>query len=169
MNTSNHVDGVSSSVKPKNNPIVIVFIFMVISVIIDSQIGIISDFIPEYISSVPGILLYGGLTTFLMLSSLYIIYHVKSFDKLDKIKYIHFKLVFNIIFISQIIIALMLTSVILQIAIFQEYYLAFLYGIHIISYGIWIGILGLLTRAFILWYKNFDKKYKPIKIHTNNS
>ena len=33
----------------------------------------------------------------------------------------------------------------------------FLYITHIISYGIWIDILGLLTRAFILWYKNFDK------------
>ena len=157
MNIKNYVDGVSSSVKPKNNRILIVFIFMIISVIIDSQIGIVSDFIPEYVSSLPGILLYVGLTIFLILSSVFIIYHVKNIEKLTKVKYIHFKLVFFIIFISQIIIAIMLTSVVLQIAIFQEYYTAFLYIIYIISFGIWIGILGLLTRAFILWYKNFDK------------
>ena len=151
------MDGISSSVKPKNNKILIVFILMGISVIIDSQIGIIADFIPEYISSLPGILLYVGLTIFLILSSFYIIYHVKSFEKLTKVKYIHFNLVYNIIFISQILIAIVLTSVVLQILIFQEYPITFLYIIHIISYGIWIGILGLLTRAFILWYKNFDK------------
>jgi hypothetical protein len=157
MNIRGYVDSILSSVKPKNNRTLIVFIFMGISVIIDSQIGIISDFIPEYISSLPGILLYGGLTVFLILSSFYIIYHVKSFEKITKVKYIHFKLVFSIIFISQILIAIMLTSIIIQFAIFQEYHITFLYIIHIISYGIWIGILGLLTRAFILWYKNFDK------------
>lgn len=157
MNTNNQVDGISSSVKPKNNQIVIIFTFMVISVIIDSQIGIISDFIPEYISSMPGILLYAGLTTFLILSPFYIFYQVKGFEKLTKVKYIHFKMVFNIIIISQIAIAIMLTSVIIQVVIFQHYYITFLYGIHIVSYGIWIGMLGLLTRAFILWYKNFDK------------
>lgn len=157
MSSNNHVDGVSSSVKPKNNRILIVFIFMVISVIIDSQIGIISDFIPEYISSVTGVLLYVGLTVFLILSSIYFIYQIKNTEKMTKVKYIHFKLVFNIIFISQIIIAIVLASIILQIVFFQEYSIAFLYIIHIISYGIWIGILGLLTRAFILWYKNFGK------------
>jgi len=130
---------------------------MVISVIIDSQIGIISDFIPEYISSLPGVLLYVGLTAFLILSSIFFIYHVKNTEKMAKVKYIHFNLVFNIIFISQIMIAIMLSSIILQIVLFQEYYTAFLYFIHIISYGIWIGILGLLTGAFILWYKNFGK------------
>lgn len=157
MNIRDYVDSISSSVKPKNNRILIVFIFMGISVIIDSQIGIIADFIPEYISSLPGILLYVGLTVFLILSSFYIIYHVKSFEKITKVKYIHFKLVFNIIFISQILVAIVLISIVIQFAIFQEYQITFLYIIHIISYGIWFGILGLLTRAFILWYKNFDK------------
>src|SRR5215210_1725882 len=157
MNIRDYVDSILSSVKPKNNQILIVFIFMGISVIIDSQIGIIADFIPEYISSLPGILLYGGLTVFLILASFYIIYHVKSFEKITKVKYVHFKLVFNIIFISQMLVAIMLTSIIIQFVIFQEYHIMFLYIIHIISYGIWTVILGLLTRAFILWYKNFDK------------
>lgn len=157
MNIRDYWDSLSSSVRPKNNRILIVFIFMGISVIIDSQIGIIADFIPEYVSSLPGILLYVGLTVFLILSSFYIIYHVKSFEKITKVKFIHFKLVFNIVFISQILIAMVLTSIVIQIAIFQEYQIVFLYIIHIISYGIWIGILGLLTSAFILWYKNFDK------------
>jgi hypothetical protein len=157
MNIRRYVDSISSSVKPKNNQILIVFIFMGISVIIDSQIGIIADFIAKYISSLPGILLYVGLTIFLILSPIFIINHAKSIEKSTEAKYIHFKLVYNIIFTSQILIAIMLTSIVLQIVIFQEYYTAFLYIIHIISYGIWIGILGLLTRAFILWYKNFDK------------
>ena len=50
----------------------------------------------------------------------------------------------------------MLIFTVLQILIFQEYNSLSLFVIHIISYGIWIGILGLLARAFILWYRNFN-------------
>jgi len=157
MNIGNNKDGMSSSVKSKNSWILIVFIFMGISVIIDSQIGIVADFIAEYISSLPGVILYVGLTIFLIISPFFIINHVKNVEKLTKIKYVHFRLVFNIIFISQFLIAVVLTSIVVQIALFQEYNTAFLYVIYIISYGIWIGILGLLTRAFILWYKNFNR------------
>ena len=51
----------------------------------------------------------------------------------------------------------MLIFIVLQILIFQEYDTMPLLVIHIISYGIWIGVLGLLARAFILWYKNFNQ------------
>lgn len=156
MKLGNWFEGISSSPKSKNK-VVIIIVAMIISVLIDSQIGIIADFIPDYISSLPGILLYVGLTIFLILSSFYIIYHVKIVEGLTEAKYIHSKLIGYIIIISQVLIAMMLTSVVLQIGIYQEYHTVFLYVIHIISYGIWIGILGLLARAFILWYKNFDK------------
>jgi hypothetical protein len=150
-------DRLVSSLKSKNNRILIVFVAMVIAIMIDSQVGIVADFIAEYISSLPGILLYVSLTIFLILSSFYFIYHIKSIEKLMEVKYIHFKLVFNIILVLQILIAIMLTSVVLQIVIYQEYHTSFLSIIHIISYGTWIGIMGLLARAFILWYKNFNK------------
>jgi len=51
----------------------------------------------------------------------------------------------------------MLVFTVLQILIFQEYDSLSLFVIHIISYGIWIGVLGLLARAFILWYQNFNQ------------
>jgi hypothetical protein len=150
-------DRLISSVTSKTNRVLLVFVAMVIAIMIDSQVGIVADFIAEDISSWPGILLYISLTIFLILSSFYFIYHIKSIEKLMEVKYIHFKLVFNIIFVLQILIAIMLTSVVLQIVIYQEYHTSFLSIIHIISYGTWIGIMGLLARAFILWYKNFNK------------
>lgn len=94
---------------------------------------------------------------FLILSSFYIINHVKSIENLTEVKYINFKPIYYMIFVAQCLISLMLTFVVLQILIFHEYHSVSLYLIHIISYGIWIGILGLLSRAFILWYKNFNK------------
>ena len=68
MKVRSWFEGLSSSPKSKNK-VLIIIAAMIISVLIDSQIGIISDFIPDYISSLPGILLYVGLTIFLILSS----------------------------------------------------------------------------------------------------
>jgi len=81
MRVGSWFEGLSSSPKFKNKALIIIAA-MIISVLIDSQIGIIADFIPDYISSLLGILLYVGLTIFLILSSFYIIYHVKNIEKL---------------------------------------------------------------------------------------
>ena len=156
MKVGNCLNWISSSLKSKYKVLIFIAV-IVISVFIDSQIGIIADFIPEYLSSIPGILLFVGLIVFMILSAFYIINHVKSIENLTEVKYINFKPIYYMIFIAQCLISLILSFVVLQILIFHEYHSASLYIIHIISYGIWIGILGLLSRAFILWYKNFNK------------
>jgi hypothetical protein len=143
--------------KSKNNSILIVFVSMVISVLVDSQIGIIADFIPEYLSSPFGVSLFFGLTVFSILSSFFMVNYVKRINNTTVGKYARFKLIYRLVFIAQCLIASMLIFVVIQILIFQEYSSVPLSIIHIISYGIWIGILGLLVRAFILWYKNFDQ------------
>ena len=70
MDFRNYVDDVSSSVKPKNNGFLIVFIATVITVLVDSQIGLIADFIPEYLTS-----------------SWYIIIWVTTKRRIDEIKH----------------------------------------------------------------------------------
>ena len=130
---------------------------MVISILIDSQIGYIADFIPEYLSSTAGVMLFVSLIVFLVLSSFFMIYYVKRIEDLAVAKYIHFKLIYYFVLAAQSLITLMLIFTVLQILIFQEYDTVSLFVIHIISYGIWIGVLGLLARAFVLWYKNFNR------------
>ena len=157
MKIGNWSDRISSSLKSKNNSVPIIIVAMVISILIDSQIGIIADFIPEYLSSTAGVLLFVSLMVFLVLSSFFMIYYVKRIEDLTVAKYIHFKLIYYVVLAAQSLIALMLIFTVLQILIFQEYYSLSLFIIHIISYGIWIGVLGLLARAFVLWYKNFNR------------
>ena len=77
MKVGNCLNRISSSLKSKDK-VLIFIVVIVISVLIDSQIGIVADFIPEYISTFQGIILFVGLTMFLILSSFYIINHVKS-------------------------------------------------------------------------------------------
>lgn len=157
MEIGNCFDRIKFSLKSKNKLIPIFFVSMVISVLVDSQIGIIADFIPEYLSSPFGISLFFGLTVFSILSSFFMVNYVKRINNTTVGKYARFKLIYCLVFIAQCLIASMLIFVVIQIMIFQEYSSVPLFIIHIISYGIWIGILGLLVRAFILWYRNFDQ------------
>ena len=156
MKIGNWLDRISSSLKSKNNFVPIIIVVMVVSILVDSQLGIIADFIPEYLSSPTGLALFVSLTVFSILTSLFLINNVKRINSMTVGKYAHFKLIYYLVFTGQCLIALMLIFTVLQILIFQEYNSLSLFVIHIISYGIWIGILGLLARAFILWYRNFN-------------
>lgn len=157
MKIGNWLDRISSSLESKNNFVPIIIIAMIVSVLVDSQLGIIADFIPEYLSSPAGLLLFVSLTVFSIFSSFFLINNIKHINSLTVGKYAHFKLIYYLVFTGQCLIALMLIFTVLQILIFQEYDTLSLFVIHIISYGIWIGILGLLARAFILWYRNFNQ------------
>ena len=143
----------SSSLKPQDNRFLIFFVAIVITVLVDSQIGIISDFISDYVSSLLGIFLFIGLASFSIFSSFFLIKYVKRINILTEGKYTHFKLIYYLVFISQCFISSILIFVVTQILIFQEYSTGTLFIIHIISYGLWIGVLALLARAFFLWYQ----------------
>src|SRR4029078_10679130 len=157
MKIGNWFDRLSSSLQSKNSYFPIIIVIMVVSVLVDSQLGIIADFIPEYLSSPTGLALFVSLTVFSIFSSYYLINNVKHINSLTVGRYAHFKLIYYLVFTGQCLITLMLIFAVLQILIFHEYDTVSLFVIHIISYGIWIGILGLLARAFILWYRNFNQ------------
>ena len=157
MNIRNNEDDISSSLKPKSKLFLIFFVAIVITILVDSQIGIISDFISEYVSSPLGVSLFVGLTVFSILSSFFIINYVRRTNSLTERKYAHFKPIYYLVFISQCLISSILIFVVTQILIFEEYSTVPIFVLHIISYGFWIGVLALLARAFILWYMNFNK------------
>ncbi|HKU84424.1 MAG TPA: hypothetical protein VJP58_10315 [Candidatus Nitrosocosmicus sp.] len=157
MDIRNNEEGISSSLKPNSKLFLIFFVAMVITVVVDSQIGIISDFISEYVSSPLGVSLFIGLTVFSILSSFFMINYVRRVNSLTEGKYAHFKVIYYLVFISQCLISSILIFIVIQILTFQEYITTPLFILHIVSYGIWIGILGLLARAFIFWYRNFNQ------------
>ena len=157
MDIRNNEEGISASLKPNSKLFLIFFVAMVITVVVDSQIGIISDFISEYVSSPLGVSLFIGLTVFSILSSFFMINYVRRVNSLTEGKYAHFKVIYYLVFISQCLISSILIFIVIQILTFQEYITTPLFILHIVSYGIWIGILGLLARAFIFWYRNFNQ------------
>jgi hypothetical protein len=81
MKIGNWLDRISS-LKSKNNSVPIIIVAMIVSILVDSQLGIIADFIPEYLSSSFGGSLFIGLTMFSILSSFFVINNVKRINSL---------------------------------------------------------------------------------------
>ena len=132
-------------------------LIVIVTITVDSQIGIIADFIPEQLSS------SGGIATFIIIAAIFIItqylilaYVKQSNEEARKIAP-HLRLLHAGVSIGQYILAGTIVIVILQILLMQQYNIAILYITHAISYGLWIVTLALLARAFFSWYRFSNK------------
>jgi hypothetical protein len=137
----------------------IFMVVVIITVMIDSEIGVVADFIPKQLSSNGGIAAFICISIIFAVSQYFILAYVKQSNKETRARALHLHLTHIIVSIAQYILAGVLAFVILQILISQQYNLATLYVSYAISYGLWIVTLGLLARAFFSWYKRSNKNF----------
>jgi hypothetical protein len=130
---------------------------MIFTIILDSEIGVVADFIPSQLSSSWGIATFIGITIIFAGTQYFILAYVKQTNKKIRARALHLDLTHIVVSIAQYILAGLLAFVILQILLIQEYNLATLYASYAISYGLWIVTLGLLARAFLYWYRLSNK------------
>jgi hypothetical protein len=131
--------------------------FVIITILVDSEIGVIADFIPEQISSSVGLATFIGIAIIFAATQHFILSYIKQSNKEARPKAFNLDLAFWIVSIAQYILVVILAYVILQIIIAQQYSTVTLYASHVISYGFWIVILGLLARALFSWYRLSSK------------
>lgn len=131
--------------------------FVIITILVDSEIGVIADFIPEQISSSVGLATFIGIAVIFAATQHFILSYIKQSNKEARPKAFNLDLAFWIVSIVQYILVVILAYVILQIIIVQQYSTVTLYASHVISYGFWIVILGLLARALFSWYRLSSK------------
>jgi hypothetical protein len=121
---------------------------VIVTLMIDSEIGYIADFIPEQLSSRVGIF---------AVEQYFILTYVKQSNKENRVRALYFEVIHSIVNVIQCIQAGIFAFVILQIIIAQQYNIGILYVSYPINYGLWIEILGLLARAFSFWYRLSNK------------
>ena len=131
--------------------------FVTITILVDSEIGVIADFIPEQLSSSVGLATFIGIAIIFAVTQHFILSYIKQSNKEARPKAFNLDLAFWIVSIVQYILVVILAYVILQIIIAQQYNTVTLYASHVISYGFWVVILGLLARAFFSWYRLSSK------------
>jgi hypothetical protein len=130
---------------------------VIITIIVDSEIGLVADFISEQISSNVGLAIFVGMALIFAVTQYFILVYIKQTNKENLARALSLDLGYWIVSIAQYVLAGILAYVIFQIIIAQQYSIVTLYASHIISYGLWIVILGLLARAFFSWYKLSSK------------
>jgi hypothetical protein len=133
--------------------LLVIMAIVVVTLMVDSQIGIISDFIPEQLVSNVGIAVFFGIWTIFAVTQYYILSYVRKSNKENRVRARYLNFIHKIVTIAQFVLAGIISVVILQISITQEYNTVMLYSALSISYGLWIVTLGLLARAFFSWYR----------------
>jgi hypothetical protein len=130
---------------------------VIITILIDSEIGLVADFIPELVSSSSGVAGFISIAIIFAITQYFMLAYMKQGNKETQTRVLNLDLTYWIISIAQYILVGMLAFVILQIIIIQQYSIVTLYASHVISYGLWIVILGFLAKAFFSWYKLASK------------
>jgi hypothetical protein len=133
--------------------LLVLMVIVIITLMVDSEIGYIADFIPEQVSSGLGVALFTAIAIIFTVTQYFILGYVKQSNKGNSARVLHLNLTHSIVSVAQFVLAGILAFVILQIIIAQQYGIITLYAAHVISYGLWIVILGLLARAFFSWYR----------------
>jgi hypothetical protein len=130
---------------------------VIITIMVDSEVGLVADFIPAQISSSVGIAVFITIAIIFAVTQSFILAHVKQSNKETEARALYLDVTHIIVSIAQYLLVGMLAFVILQIVTAQQYNLTTLYVAHAISYGLWIVTLGLLARAFFSWYRRSDR------------
>jgi hypothetical protein len=132
---------------------------VIVTLLIDSQIGYIADFIPEQLSSSFGIAGFIVIAVIFAITQYFILLYIKQSKKETRARALNLDLTFWVVSIAQYVLAGLLAFVILQIIITLQYSIVTLYASQVISYGLWIVILGLLAKAFFSWYRLASKNF----------
>ena len=148
MPVGNFFQRVSSTLNSNNNKLFLVIIATIICVLIDSQLGIIADFIPEYLSSSGGIALFLGLIIVFIIASYLMIKYIKNIN-VDSVRAFHLDVMYYVLIAAQCTMAFILTIIAFQILTNHEYNTHFLYIPHLVNYGIWISILSILGLCLL--------------------
>lgn len=137
--------------------LLILMVVVIITILVDSEIGYIADFIPEQLSSSMGLAAFIGIAIVFAVTQYFILSYTKQSNKETQGRALNLDLTYSIISIAQFVLVGIIAFIILQIIIAQQYSIITLYASHVISYGLWIVTLGLLAKAFFSWYRLSSK------------
>jgi hypothetical protein len=130
---------------------------VIITIIVDSEVGFVADFIPVQLSSSTGIAVFIAIAIIFAITQYFILAYVKQSNKETRARALHLDITHIIVSIAQYVLVGILAIVILLMLTAQQYNLTTLYISYAVSYGLWIVTLAILSRAFFSWYRRSGK------------
>jgi hypothetical protein len=127
---------------------------LVVTFMVDSEIGYIADFIPERLVANEGIALFIGIAVVFAVGGILILQYVKTKTKESHARALHLRAIHIGVTIAQYVLIAISAFVIAQILLTIQYNTVTLAIALSISYGLWIIILSLLSRALFSWFRS---------------
>ena len=124
---------------------------IVVTFMIDSQIGYIADFIPDRLATNEGLALFIGIAVVFAVGGILILRYVKTKSKDNHARALHLRATHIGVTIAYYILIANIAFVIAQILITSQYNTITIAVALCISFGLWIVTLALLSRAFLSW------------------
>jgi hypothetical protein len=127
---------------------------LVVTFMVDSQIGYIADFIPERLVTYEGIALFIGIAVVFAIGGILTLEYVKTKTKEGRARALHLHATHIGVTIAQYVLIAIIAFVIAQILVTAQYNTVMIAAALSISYGLWIITLALLSRAFLSWLRS---------------
>lgn len=137
-----------------NTRLLVLVSVIVLASMIDSQIGYIADFIPDKIATPEGIALFIGMNAVLAIGGYLLLAHIHARNKTRRIWDLKLGMTHVGITVAHYALIAIIAVVIVQILAISQYDILTLYATHFISYGVWIGVLSMLSWVFFVWYRS---------------
>ncbi|HEY8140211.1 MAG TPA: hypothetical protein VIE86_03920 [Nitrososphaera sp.] len=134
--------------------LLVVMSVIVVTIIIDSEIGYVADFIPAAISSSVGILVFIATGVIFAATQYLVLSYLQQLAGKVKAKALHLNFTQKAVTIAQYVLLAVVAAVILQILLSSQYHTISLYVNLSLSYAIWIVTMAFLGRAFLSWYRS---------------
>lgn len=140
-----------SSSRFSDKKLLLLMSILVITFLVDSQIGYIADFIPERLVTNEGIALFIGIAVVFAIGGILTLEYVKTKTKESRARVLHLHATHIGVTIAQYVLIAIIAFVIAQILVTAQYNTVMIAAALSISYGLWIITLALLSRAFLSW------------------
>ena len=148
------VESALSSSRFSDKKLLLLMSILVVTFLIDSQIGYIADFIPERLATNEGIALFIGIAVVFAIGGILTLEYVKTKTKESRARVLHLHATHIGVTIAQYVLIAIIAFVIAQILVTAQYNTVMIAAALSISYGLWIITLALLSRAFLSWLRS---------------
>jgi hypothetical protein len=143
-----------SSSRFSDKKLLLLMSILVVTFLVDSQIGYIADFIPERLATNEGIALFIGIAVVFAIGGILTLQYVKTKTKESRARVLHLHATHIGVTIAQYVLIAIIAFVIAQILVTAQYNTVMIAAALSISYGLWIITLALLSRAFLSWLRS---------------
>jgi len=157
LNQKSHATDSKSTPGLSDTKLLVVVSIVVTVFLVEQNVGIVADFIPDLLVTPEAIALFIGAGVTFAVGGYLILSHVKQKQRQGSVSAQSLKISHGGVSIAQYVLVAIIAIVILQVLLTSQYNLATLYASLSISYGLWIVTLALLAKKLFSWYRSASR------------